>query len=131
MARIWNISDHPGTTVTPQIRAVFGRMVPPGKFVVVPDELLDGAAKFVRETGRGQLYVGDRPPADYLIAKGQVHMRLPRKAAKGHGPATSVVEPLVSTPKAAPVESVPSTPEISSDTEYSWPSEKKRKKVRG
>jgi len=76
MPKVWNISDHPGTSVPPKSMVLFGKSVKPGSGVEVPADRLAAAEKM---SARVDVHVGDKLPQDYLYAKGAYKAeRMPR-----------------------------------------------------
>lgn len=86
MARIWNITDHPGTAHTPRVMMVLGRSIRPGKSINVPDERLAHAKKVQKAVVAKKLAIGSKPPASYLVAKNLTRLEMPAGAKRSHGP---------------------------------------------
>jgi len=86
MAKVWNITDHPKTSVTSRVMMVLGRSVRPGKCINVPDDRLVGAHKVHRAVEARKLFVGARPPHDYLMAKHPPRVELHKSVTRSHGP---------------------------------------------
>ncbi len=134
MAKVWNITDHPGTTHKPHQRSVLGRSVMPGHYVRVDDERLKGAKKTQVDIKAGLLYVGEKPPADYTALKHPVLVRLPEGHTRSHG--TSTAKPAAE--KSEPVEmkevvasSEEATEETSSEEETSFRGSRGSRRGRG
>lgn len=87
MVRIWNISDHPNTSVEPCTLMVLGRTVAPGRSVMVEQDRLAAAHKLQRDIERQLLFVGDALPADYRAAKQAPRAKVSKDAASAHGEA--------------------------------------------
>lgn len=94
MAKVWNITDHPGTDCPTRVMMVLGRSVRPGKCINVPDDRLVNAHKVNRAVKAQKLFIGPRPPADYLLAKKRgMKAELAIGVARAHGPAAAASDP--------------------------------------
>jgi hypothetical protein len=97
MPKVWNISDHPGTTTPPKSMLLFGSTVVPGGSVSVPAGRASAAKKMsVRE----DVHVGDSLPADYLRAKGAYKAERHPKTKPGHVAPKGTEAPKVAKAKA-------------------------------
>lgn len=67
--RIWNITDDARTSVVPHTRMVLGKVVKPGRSVLVDAERLSGATKVAKEVKAGYLHVGETLPVEYANQK--------------------------------------------------------------
>ena len=67
--RIWNVTDDVRTSVVPHTRMVMGKVVKPGRSVLVDAARLEGATKVAKEVKVGHLYIGDVLPAEYTNQK--------------------------------------------------------------
>src|SRR5512137_3089792 len=67
--RIWNVTDDARTDVTAHTRMVLGKVVKPGRSVLVDASRLEGATKIAKDVKAGHLYIGDTLPAEYLSQK--------------------------------------------------------------
>jgi hypothetical protein len=85
--KVWNVSDDPSTDVAARTIMVFGKSVPPGRFVWAEDSRLARAHKIKKDIENGLLYVGALPPKSYLDSKGRKkHLSLPKGHKRAHGP---------------------------------------------
>lgn len=96
MAKVWNISDHPGTKDVPRVLMIMGNSVNPGRSTRVDDSALVNAHKLNRLIEAGLVYVGDRPPRDYQVKKTPPKADLPAKASRAHG---EKAKPVAAEPK--------------------------------
>jgi hypothetical protein len=69
LVRVWNITDDSRTDVVSHTRMVLGKVVKPGRSVMVDQQRLQSATKTLKEISAGLLYVGDVLPAEYLTQK--------------------------------------------------------------
>ena len=87
MAKVWNITDHPGTALPTRVMMVLGRSVRPGKCINVPNDRLVNAHKVNRAVAAKKLFIGPKPPLDYLLAKGKgLRAELAPGVKRAHGP---------------------------------------------
>jgi hypothetical protein len=99
MAKVWNITDHPGTSLPPRVMMVLGRSIRPGKCINVQDALLVNAHKVNRAVKAGKLFIGPKLPGDYLLAKNRgVKVELPDGVARAHGPVAGATKVLKDKP---------------------------------
>lgn len=106
MVRVWNVTDDARTAVVPHTRMVLGKVIKPGRSVLVDAERLDRATKVKKEVVAGLLFIGEKLPAGYVSQKkpprATVDARVVDsrgkptgekvKVASGHGAATASTE---------------------------------------
>ena len=85
MKKVWNITDHPGSKVSPSALMLFGKRVMPGRYVKVDPSQLKNAHKTMKDIESGLVYIGDKLPDSYTAAKGMAHARLPKGHVRSHG----------------------------------------------
>lgn len=91
MAKVWNITDHPGTDRPTRVMLVLGRSVRPGKCINVPEDRLVNAHKVNRAVAAKKLFIGPKPPMDYLLAKAKgLRAELAPGTKRAHGPMPEV-----------------------------------------
>lgn len=90
MKKVWNITDHPRTGVTPHALVLFGKRVIPGRYVKVEDAQLKGAHKLQKDIDAGLVYVGEKPPTDYATLHNPPRATLPKGHVRSHGPGAPV-----------------------------------------
>lgn len=69
MQKVWNVTDWPGKNLGNRNMMILGKVTPPGRALHVEEDLLARAHKVNALIKEGLLYVGPRPPAEYLKAK--------------------------------------------------------------
>lgn len=98
LKKIWNISDWPAMSVTPQTLMVMGTTIPAGGCIEVPAERLVNAHKTEVDKKAGLLCVGD-PPVEYLAWRNKFpRARLNRNVTRVHGKDKAKLEPATPTP---------------------------------
>lgn len=85
--RIWNVSDDPKTEAKSQSLLLFGKLVPPGRFVEVDEADLVNAHKLKKQQELGHVYVGKQLPPKYLKSMNPPRAKLPEGIARAHGKA--------------------------------------------
>ena len=89
--RIWNITDDPANDHSPRGLMVFGRSVPPGRYVLVDTARLEGAHKLNKDVDNGLVYVGSRP--SYVAARQMPRLTLPEGVNRAHHSVSAPSEP--------------------------------------
>ena len=83
--RVWNITDDANTDVTPHTRMVLGKVIKPGRSVLVDAERLEGATKVQREVKAGHLFIGEQLPAQYAGQKKPPRATADARIVDAHG----------------------------------------------
>lgn len=83
--KIWNLTDDPRLDVPAHTRMVLGQKVDPGKYANVSDNALEGATKLQKEIDSGMLFVGEKPPQEYLAALDRARVKFRGKRTHQHG----------------------------------------------
>lgn len=128
---VWNITDDPRSEHTPVSMMVLGRNLKPGQRVQVDSGRLATAHKVHKDKDAGLLYIGNRPPADYLTAKNPPRVKLDPKLARAHGrPPISAVAAAAEENVAVELTEEVAPPEETLETRSSMGGSKKSKKNR-
>jgi len=86
MQKVWNITDGPRYRGAARTIMLFGKTVPPGRYVLVPEARLARAHKLVKDIDAGMVHVGDLP-GWYLASKKPPRVPFPIGHSRAHGPA--------------------------------------------
>jgi hypothetical protein len=83
--RVWNITDDSTTTVEPHNRMVLGKVVKPGRSILVDADRLALAHKVHKEVKAGILHIGDVPPSAYAAQKAPPRATVDARIVNGAG----------------------------------------------